>query len=582
MSADKKNQGLSEKRGVLQRLQENYSRLRAYLALATQNIEEPDKDRDRDSWARRGRVSKQTRTGGWRKQDAKKRSREGIEPQSEREVGKTAVDLLDRKIASYRSRIRRTSVQLLVAAAAGHQHRETNLATKQGGLIKGINPGILRKHRAFDVRPTPSLTSDEAAARAVKNWMNRRKAGLDSDTDSDGDDDGDDGSAMVKMVMAMMAQPIEEGSSLVGEKSATSSQTSNGAYHPAAEDPNVYDPILWKPFLNTDIDWLKDDIAMAQFKNLPDHTPIGPRTWREQEKAFPVLDSVFEMRRKDKSELWDPDTRIQEEANLSERPPLEADINTLLSLERQENLRRREKGAIYYEYSRVPLKIPDRLSEEEIRRGPLPTLPRLPLKATSGREVKLGRTPTPPFVSDLAERKRKFLNMTHGNPTPVAKFHYPVDSPTVSAFKLDDGRQVSDILKPGPLDEPHQVRGSQAIVDYGKEVENRIAGLKEAYHPEDLPPPPHPDFRPDGYGTNMTDDRKQEFVRRRRESLKKAHEAHPQAIRRERAARRAATSKQKETMNRPREVHPKNPFWHFEDVNDSESRLHNDGKTGNE
>lgn len=46
MSADKDSRSLSEKRGLLQKLQENYRRLRAYAVLTTDNIEELNEDQD--------------------------------------------------------------------------------------------------------------------------------------------------------------------------------------------------------------------------------------------------------------------------------------------------------------------------------------------------------------------------------------------------------------------------------------------------------------------------------------------------------------------------------------------------------
>ncbi|KAI1462492.1 hypothetical protein F4805DRAFT_136732 [Annulohypoxylon moriforme] len=614
MTTDRRGQDLSEKRDLLHRLQENYRRLKAYLALATHDIEELEKDRD--ARAREGRASKRARTRGFRRP-------------SEREGGRATLDLLNRKIASYRGRIRRTSVQLLVAAAAGHQYRETNLATKQGDLIKGISPGVLRKYRAFDARSTASLTSNEAAARAAKNWINRRKAGLDSDSDfdsdssiSDGnnsstlsslthspiaigdDDDDEDGSSMVKMAMAMIAQPLNEGSPLSGGEPVALSQTPDRPYRPIAEDPKIYNPRLWKNIHDIDVDWLKDDITKEKYKNRPDHTPVGPRTWKEQEKDFPVLNSIFRMRKKEETELWDPIDRIQEENMSSKHPPLEADINTLLSLERQNGFGWQEVSPLYFEYSRLPLDLPEKLSEERMRRGPLPVLPPLPLISGSGREVKLSRVATPPFTSDRAERRDNFLNMADDRPLPVAQYHYPIDSPTVSAFRFSDGRQVSDILQPGPLDEPRQVRGSQAIVDYGREVENQTAHLKEPYHPEGLPPRPPPDFIPEDNDIEMTEVQKKRNIAMRKKAEEEAKKRLPEAIARANAKRRAARTSQGKQPSREDKISEKlykslidkakvreayvrqrdagSPFWHFEDVKDSESHLHNDNKPGDE
>ncbi|KAI1205982.1 uncharacterized protein F4807DRAFT_249417 [Annulohypoxylon truncatum] len=563
MSADKNDQVLSKKRGLLQRLQENYRRLKAYHALATHDIGELEKDGD--TWAREGRVSRRAHARRLGEREAKRRRRGSFESPFETETGQTATDLLDRKIASYRNRIRRTSVQILVAATAGYQHRETSLAARQGGLI------------------TDSDSNNDFG-------------------DGNGGDDDDDGGAMVKMAMAMLIRPTHAEPPLLGENLMASEKASSRPYGPADEEPDIYNPRLWNWLYDIDVEWLKDDVTRTKFKNHPDNAPLGRMTWKQQEKTFPVLNSIFKMRRKDESELWNPMTRVHEEMNLSERPPLEADINTLLSLERQRGFERREFNPMYYEYSRVPLDLPAKLSDEEMRRGPLPAPPRLPLMSNAGRQVNLGREPTPPFESDRDERRWNFLNMVDENPLPIAQYHYPIDSPAVSTFKFNDGRQVSDILKPGPLDELRQVRGSQEIVDYGKQVESETAHLKEPYHSGVVSERPPPGFRPGDPGTKMTEAERKRFINARKELERRAKEELSRAIRRENAARRRAA---KETVGTPPfrndkfsaqmgnldgkmdvweqyyEAQKENPFWHFEDVNDSESHLHNDiKKTG--
>ncbi|KAI2463988.1 hypothetical protein F4781DRAFT_94665 [Annulohypoxylon bovei var. microspora] len=633
MSADKKTSSFSKKRILLHKLRVNYRRLKAYLTLATYGRGGLEKDQDilaRAEWAFR-----RTHKEGTRGQEVKERRHEG-------EVGQAT---LDRKIASYQNRVRRTSVQLLVAAAAGYQHRETNLATRQGGLIKGIHRSVPRKYRAFDVRRTPSLSSNEATARAVKNWINQRKAGLDSDSDSDSDgdsgDDGsssssstlsflshtptlsddDDGSAIADMATAMMADTISMSSPsnlgggntpfdfTVQEDDGQPIALSRELYTPYLPDPKVYDPRRWRWLDDIEIEWLKDEFMKEKFKSRPNQIPVGRLTWKEQEKKFPLLNSILKMGKKDKSELWDPNSRRIEEMKMphNERPPLVADINTKLSLERRRGFERREMNPLYFEYSRLPVPLPEKLSDEEMRRGPLPAPPKLPLISDSGQEVKLfKKTPSkiqvPPH--DTYGRKRAFDDMVDERPLPVAQYHYPIDSPAISAFKFDDGKQVSDILKPGPLDEPRQVRGSQAIIDFGKETEKEQGPLKHPYTWEGMPKRPPPEWRPDDYDRNMTLEEIEAWKTEKAEASEDAQRMMDEYIQKEQARReeaRANRGKPKpkspspendptkgaltrrliETADFRREwarLHSDNPFWHYESLSDGDSSIHSDKK----
>ncbi|KAI1098534.1 hypothetical protein F4804DRAFT_120985 [Jackrogersella minutella] len=532
---------------------------------------------------------------------------------------------LERRIASYQNRVRRTSVQLLVTAAAGYQYRETNLATRQGWLIEGIDPGAPRKHRAFDVRSLSSLSSTEAVARALKTWINNNHhktgvqqgmdifsdtayshqghqegdeeeldgsvvdIGLEVNADDDADpNEGDDGNGyessedpLAGAAVAMMARasampgpgdwadkivaPLIEryiGDFSLGKEAQASrpasQKSSKPSHRPSSPDRNIYDPTRWGRLLDTnDASWLKDSAGTKEFKNRPDDTPIGLMTWKEEEKAYPSLGSLLEMREKPTEELWDPDRRFFRERNLanSERPPLEADVDTKLALERRTNYERREMNPLYNDYSRVPQVLPEKVSDEEMRRGPQPDPPPLELVSEHGEKVEFSR-PTPRF-RQVAEpkRKRDFEAMIAKEPLPVAQYHYPIDSPAVATFRFSDGRQVSDIMRPGPLDERNQVRGSEDLVKHGQEVEKQQEPFKKPYTYEGMPPPPPSDSKPPGLNRKISPAQRARIIAAKKKSVEE--------LRREAAARKA-----------------QDPFWHYSAMSDRESVLHKNGQPG--
>ncbi|KAI1079262.1 hypothetical protein F5B20DRAFT_170944 [Whalleya microplaca] len=82
---------------------------------------------------------------------------------------------LEAQIAQYQNRVRRKSIHLLVAAAAGEQYRDTTLATRDGKYIPKIDPAKPLYYRSFENRRTSSLTSTEATARKIKKWLNRER-----------------------------------------------------------------------------------------------------------------------------------------------------------------------------------------------------------------------------------------------------------------------------------------------------------------------------------------------------------------------------------------------------------------------
>ncbi|XDG01898.1 hypothetical protein ABKA04_001513 [Annulohypoxylon sp. FPYF3050] len=490
MSADKDSRSLSEKRNLLRKLQENYRRLRAHAVLTTDNIEELNEDQDtqvEEQWEFIHTYPKRLR-----RQGAKK-------TQSE--------DLLDRKIESYRSRVKRISVQLLTAAAAS------------------------------------------------KSQLNRHKAGLPSGSDWESENDD---TALAKAVVSVMkAGPALTKAEAIREAS----------YQVKLDiEENIYDTSCWDSFLpvgDIDSQLLMDDAVAPKFKNPRDSTSVGLWTWEEQEESFPVLDSVFKMQRKDESEVGDLGKKTEEAKSSPETSSPEADITTLLSIARQRGFELLD-GDPNYEYSRLPQNLPAKLSDEEMRRGPLPALPQIPLASADGRGVNTAGQPTQPIEPVSYAYIANFDKVAQAEPLPVAHYHYPVDSPTVSAFRFSDGRQVSDIVKPGPLHEPHQVRSGREIVDYGRQVEAESSTLKKPY------------------------DLKEDSLLRRRERLRKQAEDFLSG----RTAKDRAPSLRGGRSRGPRS--PQNdqaslvqqssmgPFWHYHNVNDSESHLHSDKmKTSN-
>lgn len=408
-------------------------------------------------------------------------------------------DLLDRKIASYQSRVKRISVQLLTAAAAS------------------------------------------------KSQLNRHKAGLPSGSDWESEDDD---SALAKAVVSVMK---------TGPALTKAEAIREASYQMKLDiEENIYDTSCWDSFLpvgDIDSQLLMDDAVGSKFKNPQDSTPVG--LWTEQEESYPVLDSVFKMRRKDESEVGDLGKKAEEEKSSPETSSLGADITTLLSIARQRGFELLDGDHMYYEYSRLPQNLPVRLSDEEKRRGPLPALPQIPLASADGREVITAGQPTQPIEPKTYAYIANFDKVAQAEPLPVAYYHYPVDSPTVSAFRFSDGGQVSDI-------EPHQVRGSQEIVDYGRQVEAESNTLKKPY------------------------DLKEDSMLRRRERLRKQAEGFLSG----RTAKVRAPSLRGGRSRGPRP--PQNdqaspvqqssmgPFWHYHNVNDSESHLHSDKmKTSN-
>ncbi|KAI1391296.1 uncharacterized protein F4822DRAFT_180706 [Hypoxylon trugodes] len=499
----------------LQSLREDYGRLQTYLAICQYDLEQQRTETHK--WFREGWVSRRAR---------KRRERAALLRQRQRAAERRRLEILglplppsptesekkrrelDQSISSYRRQIRRTSAQLLVAAAAGHQYRETNLATNQGLLIQGIDPGIPRQYRAFETRRASSLSSTEAAARAVKKWINANKANrgartgesdrrvsLDS-TDSDSgignltvamlagvDSTADDGD-WADQLMAPIIQKYTGGAPLAMKAQGYSSSPSKKPPilsgvpgRPDAPNPDLYDPYRWKQIDYTSSNPALLKSARNKYVNTPDNTPVGLQIWWEHDDTYPTLDSILKV--EEVPNIWDPDRRFLQELKMDnkERPQLVAGIETTLALEKRQDL-----DPMYNEvvYSRAPAPLPKKLSDTEMRRGPLPVPPDLELSGPYGFDVSLIAAPPKSWPVKSLEPKSGFPE-PGAPPLPAAKYHYPLKSPAASSFTFFEGKGVADVFKPGPLDEPDQVRGSQELVDFSKKIEPSQTELPSAY-----------------------------------------------------------------------------------------------------
>ncbi|KAI1133899.1 hypothetical protein F5Y05DRAFT_253523 [Hypoxylon sp. FL0543] len=627
---------LAKRRAELKRLREENKRLRTYLAIAKLNLE--DLARDRDIQAQEGWVSRRARKRREREEAAKKRRKRGKDddgyldkllgqPSPTRSEVERKQDALDRKIASYKNRVRRTSVQLLVAAAAGHQWREINLATRQGHLIEKVDPGAPRQYRAFDARRTSSLSSTEAAARAVKHWLEGRRRGklhragsFDADKElirkvslalSTAESSPDPIVGMARAVMARANSMPGEGdwadkvmAPIIGQymgelpqaMAGQATPESNAAqpitpsrepYRPNDPSPDIYTPKLWKPVQNTnDISWLSE-ASQHKLKNPPDYVPVGWMTWKETEKKYPTLDSIFKMEEKPLNKLWDPDRRNLQELKMpfDKRPRLEADTLTMLSLERRRGFERREMNPLYEEYRRLPVRLPAKLRDEEMRRGPLPAPLPLPLEGPSGQVISLippsGERKTRFPRTKRVIRKRSHEDYLDDSELPEAKYHYPIDSPAVSSFRFPDGRRVSDIMKPGPLDEPGQLRGSEDAKIHGKSVEKQEVPFKRPYAWEGTSAPLPPDFKPPGHDRKLTEDERKEWeaeIERVREEVRVAlnktdRKTGDYGLALPRSGKRSLEHVE-ERPDKVRENNSDGAFWHYEDMSDRDSHVH--------
>ncbi|KAI0118450.1 hypothetical protein F4776DRAFT_253792 [Hypoxylon sp. NC0597] len=367
---------------------------------------------------------------------------------------------------------------------------------------------------------------------------------------------------------------------------------------PDAPNPDLYNPRRWLRLHNTaDLGWLAGG-EQRKFNNPPNYESTGWMTFKDTDKMYPTLDSVLKFKEKPLNRLWDPDQRNMQELKMprSKRPALEADIVTMLALERRRGSERREMNPMYEDYQRTPLTLPPKLSDEEMSLGPLKAPPQLPLMAPSGEVVSLAPPPAQEIpMAEFGPRKRNLEDYLDEAPIlPMAKYHYPIDSPAASTFKFTDGRAVSDIIKPGPLD-GNILRGSAEAVEYGKSVEKQEAPFKRPYTWEGMPVPLPPDFKVPKYEPELDEAQQQEYeewlkTQRRQISRKvrRVLERGQQELKEQKAAKkRGEKIKTREEKMRERfvknymkaqlklpETHPHRIFLHYEDVSDRDSHLH--------
>lgn len=417
---------------------------------------------------------------------------------------------VDRKLKSYKKAIKRTSVQLLVAAAAGHQYREVNLATRQGRFIEGIDRGIPRRYRAFEARGSSNLSSNEAAVRTIRNWLNEERARrrhrqrdrshdgrVSIDSSSDDDSDGDPG-AMAKMAEAAVQSLVEGADAFRGGPS------SGQPNQPAAPDPFTYNPRRWtyvdgNSFGGPGWDTRESIAAREQPQDLI--TPTGWLTWKEQEEQYPTLDTVLKSSEIRSEDMWYLHGRTMEELEIKDpmkRPRVEPNIITKLSIERGYAAELPEMNPLYTSYSQIPATLPPKLSDEQMNRGPRPVPPRLPLAGPIGPEMDIRPKPAqkPRSRKDWQKGLDRFDPEAAKMQLPASKYTYGPDHPETSTFRFADGKGVADIFKPGPLDEPNQIRGSQQLADYGLELAERERPFKVPYSYQTVDRRPAPGFTP--------------------------------------------------------------------------------------
>lgn len=451
---------------------------------------------------------------------------------------------LDRKIASYKDRIRRTSMQLLVALAAGSQSTDPEIQSRQShsttvtsstsNSTDGDNNEIPISAMAQTIGAQTSSTSsrgdwaDEIAAPIMDKYMKR-----------------------VFLSGAGQAQP-----------SSPKAGDLNTGKPSNAPDPSVYDSRLWKRLEYTDdAAWLNKNSVFEQPK---DHTPEGWATWKTQEKTYPSLAVILGRQKVDMDKLWDPDQRSLEEKKRAQHgragsghPHLEPSSITLLSLERRIGFERREMNPLYRHYSQVPVSLPARVSDEDMSHGHIKTPPPLPLEAPSGYKVSLAPKLDPnPSEVETARRKRLRISRKDMGPVPEAQYDYPTDLPANPTFKFSGGRGVADFAKLNPIDETRHVRGSQQIRDAGEIMAAQEAPFVEPYTFEGKMPPQPPGFK------------MPPLVKRSREERDKA-EAELAAKRKE--FHEGMLGK---LQARGHSFDPHDPFWHYEGMGDEDSLLH--------
>ncbi|KAI0169454.1 hypothetical protein GGR52DRAFT_592093 [Hypoxylon sp. FL1284] len=495
----------------LRQLQRRHAQIRTYLAIVRDQLEQSKQESaalGSEGWvSRRKRHGFESKYRQWERKNAKRAHRGWPLLEPLKRYNRAAID---KKIRSYKKAIKRSSVQLLLAAAGTSQHREVNLATRQGKLIKGVDPGVPRSYRALDTRRPSSLSSNEAVARTIRNVLDKERArrlgrevdsddrvSLESDSSDDSGNGSGDGSASEGEAgaQAKMAGAVW-GSEKSSPHGSGASRSPNG---PAAPDPNMYNPRRWPRLVGSYFD--QPDRVDDPYEQPRDtKTPTGWLTWKEQHAMYPTFDKVAKIRQLRPEDVWDPNARVLRELNIEDRgkrPRLEPDIITKLSLERGYGAEHPQMNTLYEEYSRIPL-IHDKPSDEVMRKGPLPKPPKLPLKGPMGPEIKFNAEPSSPDRTENWTWKRRWEQVDPDSlnvKLPAPKFEYAPDHPATSTFKFASGKSVADIFKPSPRDEPDQIHATEEVQEHGRQLAQQERLFKAPYRYAGMDPQPQPQPR---------------------------------------------------------------------------------------
>ncbi|KAI1759925.1 hypothetical protein GGR53DRAFT_526743 [Hypoxylon sp. FL1150] len=512
MASDEEINILEDNIDALRELRLKYRRVRTLLAISNYEKERL-KDQagvlNSEGWvSKRKRLRDESKYRQWKRRDER---RELLGINVERDIlgiprspppkpyNRTATD---KKIKSYKKAIRRTQDQLLLAAAGAHQYREVTFATRQGRAIDGMDPDIPRKHRAFEARRDASLSSNEAAARTIKNWLNRERVRRQGGN-PDGDDDrisleSDGGGGGSGGAMAMMARAGVV--AMEGHSHYRGGPSAGDPNIPILPDPRVYNPRQWVQLLGSYFD--KGVSNGNPFEQPPDsNIPTGWLTWEEQEKQYPTLDKILHVPEVQPEQLWDLPSRVAEQLEIedrSKRSRLELGGLTKLSIERGYMAEMAEMVTFYRPYSQIPLALPTRASEEEMRRGPLPEPPRLPLQGPTGPVIDL--KPRPPTARRVGKSWKKALEGfdadTASMELPKSKADYMPSHPEKSEVTFPSGKKISDLFKQTELDNTGHIRVSDELRAYGlKQVEQKRKHFRPyEYETIDLRPPPGTSF----------------------------------------------------------------------------------------
>lgn len=379
----------------------------------------------------------------------------------------------DRKLKSYMKAIRRTQDQLLLAAAAAHQYREVTFATNQGRAIDRMDEGIPRKHRAFEARRDASLSSNEAAARAIKHWFHgerarRRQGDLNGDDDrislDDSSSDSSSNSSSISSYsgnssssfsdggggMAMMAKA--GGGAAAGKLYYSDGPSAGDPNMPMVPNPRTYNPRRWAQLFGSYFDRaFRDNEA---FEQPPEpNIPTGWLTWKEQETQYPTLDKILHVPAVQPEQLFDLPSRVTKELgaeDLKKRPRLELGVITKLSIERGYMAELNEMNRFYRPYSQVPVTQPPKAHQHDMRGGPLPEPPRLPLQGPTGPVIDVGPKPRAriPVRKDWKRALTEFDPDTAKMEIPASRVQYLPSHPEESAVTFPSGKKVAPVFKP--------------------------------------------------------------------------------------------------------------------------------------